>query len=141
MDGGAGQSQHEGDPVGTPSLCGPDAGDRLLLRRGERHPGAPEPAEGVSQPGQSLTREALPPVGVRRPRNAGIGARIGHPHPRRDHAQQPCAPVRGQSGVRVIVLQPKASLAGVVRVTSTVPGEASIPFPPAPLNNGVRDDS
>ena len=141
MDGGAGQSQHEGDPVGTPSLGGPDAGDRLLLRRGERRPGAPGPAGAVCQPGQSLTREALPPVGVRRPRDAGIGARIGDRFPRRDQVQQPSTPVLGQSGVRVTVLHPNASLAGVVSVPSTVPGEAFIPFPPAPVNNVVRDDS
>ena len=69
VDGGTGQSQHEGDPVGTPALRGPDAGDRLLLRRGERHPGAPGPAGVVRQAGQSLTGEPLPPVGVRRPRD------------------------------------------------------------------------
>ena len=141
VDGGAGQSQHEGDPVGTPAPFDPVDGDRLLLRRGERHPGAPGPAGPVRQPGQALTREPLPPVVVRRPRDAGIGARIGHRCPRRDRVQQPCAPVRGQSGVRVIVLHPKASLAGVVSTTSTVPGEAFIPFPPAPVNNVVRDDS
>ena len=119
-DGDAvGQSQHEGDPVGTPSLRSPDAGDRLLLRRSERHPGAPGPAGPVRQPEQALTREPLSPVGVRRPRDASIGARIGHWCPRRDHVQQPCAPVRGQSGVRVIVLRPNASLAGVA-LTSTV---------------------
>ena len=114
VDGGTGQSQHEGDPVGTPSLGGPDAGDRLLLRRGDRHPGAPGPAGAVRQAGQSLTGEPLPATVVRRPRDAGIGARIGHRRPRRDQVQPPCAPVRGQSGVRVIVLLPKASQAGVV---------------------------
>ena len=41
--------------------------------------------------------------------------------------KQPCTPVRGQSGVRVIVLHPKASPAGVVSTTTTVPGEALIP--------------
>ena len=101
----------------------------------------PGPAGPVSQPGQALTRESLPPVGVRRPRDASIGARIGHRCPRRAHVQQPCAPVRGQSGVRVRVLHPKVSLAGVVSTTSTVPGEAFIPFPPAPVNNFVRDDT
>jgi len=40
----------------------------------------------------------------------------------------------------VIVLHPKASLAGVVSVTSTVPGEAFIPFPSVPVTNVVRDD-
>ncbi len=141
MDGGAGQSQHEGNPVGTPTQFGPVDGDRLLLRRGERHPGAPGPAGPVRQPGQALTREPLPPVGVRRPRDAGIGARNGHRCPRRDHVQQPCAPVSGQSGVRVTVSHRKASLAGVVSVPSTVPGEALFPFPPAPVNNVVRDDT
>ena len=34
--------------------------------------------------------------------------------PGRDQVQQPCAPVRGQSGLRVIVWYPKASLADVV---------------------------
>ena len=51
---GTGQSQHDGDPVGTPSLRGPYADERLLLRRGERHPGVPGPVGAVLQPGQSL---------------------------------------------------------------------------------------
>ena len=55
--------------------------------------------------------------------------------------KQPCTPVRGQSGVRVIVLHPKASPAGVVSTTTTVPGEALIPQPAAPVNNAVRDDT
>ena len=96
VDGGRGQSQYEGDPVGTPALRGPDAGDRLLLRRGERHPGAPGPAGVVHHAGQSLTGESLPPVGVRRPRDAGIGARIGgrigDRRPRRDRVQRPGGP-------------------------------------------------
>ena len=139
VDSGAGQSQHEGDPVGTPAPFGPVDGDRLLLRRDERNPEAPGPAGPVRQSGQALTREPLTPVGVRRQRDASIGARIGHRCPRRDHVQRPCAPVRGQSGVRVIVLRPNASLASVA-LTSTVPGEAFIPFPPALVNNVVRDD-
>ncbi|MCX5984973.1 MAG: hypothetical protein NTX54_00425 [Chloroflexi bacterium] len=108
MDGGTGQSQHEGTPVGTPALRGPDAGDRLLLYgvgRHQRAPGAPGPAGVVRQAGQSLTGEPLPPVGVRRPRDAGIGARIGarigDRRPGRDHVQRPGrAPGRGQPGVR-----------------------------------------
>ncbi len=48
--------------------------------------------------------------------------------------------MRSQPGVRVIVLHPKASLAGVVSVPSTVPGEAFIPFLPARVNNVMRDD-
>ena len=91
MDGGTGHSQHEGNPVGTPAPRDPDAGDRLRLRRGERHPGAPGPAGPVRQAGQSLGGEPLPPAGVRRPRDAGLGARIGHRRPRRDCVQPPCA--------------------------------------------------
>ena len=103
VDGGTGQSQHEGTPVGTPALRGPDAGDRLLLSGVGRHPGAPGapgPAGVVREAGQSLTGEPLPPVGVRRPRDAGIGARIGDRRPGRDRVQRPGrAPGRGQPGV------------------------------------------
>ena len=49
--------------------------------------------------------------------------------PGRDQVQQPCAPVRGQSGLRVIVWYPKASLADVVSVPRTVPGEAFVRSP------------
>ena len=96
---GGGRGRHPG-PAETQAHDRPVDGDRLLLRRGERHPGAPGapgPAGPVRQPRQALTGEPLPPVGVRRPRDAGIGARNGHRRPRGDHVQPPSAPVRARA--------------------------------------------
>ena len=43
--------------------------------------------------------------------------------------------------MRVIVVHPKASPAGVMPITRIVPAEAFIPCPPAPITTVVRDDT